>query len=316
MLRLIGRRLLLMIPTLILVSILIFALAEVFVPGSVGRSILGPYATEEQVQLLNEKLGADRPIVVRYLSWAGGFVTGDWGESALLKVPVRPLVMDAFWHSLLLAGFALVLIVPTSIALGVFAGLRRDSVLDRTITVSSLSMTVIPEFVSGVVLLYVFAVWLKWLPVSALPPDGAPFYERLYYLILPAIPLMFLELGYIARMARVGTVQVLSMPYVRTAVLKGVPRSRVVFGHVLRNAMVPTVTVIGSQVGWLLGGLVVVEKLFNYPGIGRLMVEAALAHDIPLLEASVLLVAVVYMLANLIADIVVALLNPRIRMGG
>ncbi len=316
MLRLIGRRLLLMIPTLILVSILIFALAEVFVPGSVGRSILGPYATEEQVQLLNEKLGADKPVVVRYLTWAGGFVTGDWGESALLEVPVRPLVMDAFWNSLLLAGFALVLIVPTSIALGVFAGLRRDSMLDRTITVTSLSMTVIPEFVSGVVLLYVFAVWLKWLPVTAVAPDGAPIYERLYYLILPAIPLMFLELGYIARMARVGTVQVLSMPYIRTAVLKGVPRSRVVFGHVLRNAMVPTVTVIGSQVGWLLGGLVVVEKLFNYPGIGRLMVESALAHDIPLLEASVLLVAVVYMVANLIADIVVALLNPRIRMGG
>jgi peptide/nickel transport system permease protein len=288
----------------------------VFVPGSVGRSILGPYATEEQVQLLNEKLGADKPVVVRYFTWAGGFVTGDWGESTQLKIPVRGLVMDAFWNSLLLAGFALVLIVPTSIALGVFAGLRRDSVLDRTITVSSLSMTVIPEFVSGVVLLYVFAVWLKWLPVTALPPTGAPFYERLYYLILPAIPLMFLELGYIARMARVGTVQVLSMPYVRTAVLKGVPRSRVVFGHVLRNAMVPTVTVIGSQVGWLIGGLVVVEKLFTYPGIGQLMVDSALAHDIPLLEASVLVVALVYMVANLIADIIVALLNPRIRMGG
>lgn len=316
MLRLIGRRLLLMIPTLILVSILIFALSEVFVPGSVGRSILGPYATEEQVQLLNERLGADRPVVVRYLSWAGNFITGDWGESTQLKIPVRPLVMDAFWNSLLLAGFALVLIVPTSIALGVFSGLRRDSVLDRTITVSSLSMTVIPEFVSGVVLLYVFAVWLKWLPVSALPPTGAPFYERLYYLILPAIPLMFLELGYIARMARVGTVQELSKPYIRTAVLKGVPRSRVVFGHVLRNAMVPTVTVIGSQVGWLIGGLVVVEKLFTYPGIGQLMVDSALAHDIPLLEASVLVVALVYMVANLIADIIVALLNPRIRMGG
>jgi peptide/nickel transport system permease protein len=316
MLRLIGRRLLLMIPTLILVSMLIFALSEVFVPGSVGRSILGPYATEEQVQLLNEKLGADKPVVVRYLSWAGNFVTGHWGDSTQLKIPVRPLVMDAFWNSLLLAGFALVLIVPTSIALGVFSGLRRDSFLDRTITVSSLSMTVIPEFVSGVVLLYVFAVWLKWLPVSALPPSGAPFYERLYYLILPAIPLMFLELGYIARMARVGTVQVLSMPYIRTAVLKGVPRSRVVFGHVLRNALVPTVTVIGSQVGWLIGGLVVVEKLFTYPGIGQLMVDSALAHDIPLLEASVLVVALVYMVANLIADIVVALLNPRIRMGG
>ena len=315
MLRLIGRRLLLMIPTLILASMLIFALAEVL-PGDVGRSILGPYATEEQVQLLNEKLGADRPLVVRYAAWAGGFVTGDWGESALLEVPVRPLVIGAFWNSLLLAGFALVLIVPTSILLGVFAGLRRDSVLDRTITVSTLSMTVIPEFVSGVVLLYVFAVWLKWLPVTAMPPDGSPFYSRLYYLILPAIPLMFLELGYIARMARVGTVQVLSMPYIRTAVLKGLPRKRVIFGHVLRNAMVPTVTVIGSQVGWLIGGLVVIEVLFVYPGIGKLMVDAALSHDIPMLEASVLMVAIVYMLANLIADIVVALLNPRIRMGG
>jgi peptide/nickel transport system permease protein len=315
MLRLIGRRLLLMIPTLILASMLIFALAEVL-PGDVGRSILGPYATEEQVQLLNEKLGADRPLVVRYVAWAGGFVTGDWGESALLEVPVRPLVIDAFWNSLLLAGFALILIVPTSILLGVFAGLRRDSVLDRTITVSTLSMTVIPEFVSGVVLLYVFAVWLKWLPVTAMPPEGSPFYERLYYLILPAIPLMFLELGYIARMARVGTVQVLSMPYIRTAVLKGLPRKRVIFGHVLRNAMVPTVTVIGSQVGWLIGGLVVIEVLFVYPGIGKLMVDAALSHDVPMLEASVLMVAIVYMLANLIADIVVALLNPRIRMGG
>ena len=315
MLRLIGRRLLLMIPTLILASMLIFALAEVL-PGDVGRSILGPYATEEQVQLLNEKLGADKPLVARYAAWAGGFVTGDWGESALLEVPVRPLVLDAFWNSLILAGFALIVIVPISVALGVFAGLRRDSALDRTITVSSLSMTVIPEFVSGVVLIYIFAVWLKWLPVTAMPPDGAPFYERLYYLILPAIPLMFLELGYIARMARVGTVQVLSMPYIRTAVLKGVPRRRVIFGHVLRNAMVPTVTVIGSQVGWLIGGLVVIEVLFVYPGIGKLMVDAALSNDVPLLEASVLLVAIVYMLANLVADIVVAFLNPRIRMGG
>lgn len=315
MLRLIGRRLLLMVPTLILASMLIFALAEVL-PGDVGRSILGPYATQEQVQLLNKKLGADRPLVVRYASWAGNFVTGDWGESALLKVPVRPLVLKAFGNSLILAGFALVLIIPTSIVLGVFSGLRRDSILDRVITVSTLSMTVIPEFVSGVVLLYVFAVWLKWLPVTALPPSGAPFYERLYYLILPAIPLMFLELGYISRMARVGTVQVLAMPYIRTAVLKGVPRSRVVFGHVLRNAMVPTVTVIGSQVGWLIGGLVVVETLFVYPGVGKLMVDAALSHDVPMLEAAVLMVAIVYMVANLIADIIVALLNPRIRMGG
>ena len=315
MLRLIGRRLLLMVPTLILASILIFALAEVL-PGDVGRSILGIYATQEQVDFLNHQLGADRPLVVRWASWGGNFVTGDWGESPVYKIPVRPTVMKALGYSIVLAGFALVIIVPLSILLGVFAGLRRDSLLDRGITISTLSMTVIPEFVSGVVLLYVFAVWLKWLPVTALPPEGSPFYERFYYLILPAIPLMFLELGYIARMARVGTVQVLAMPYIRTAVLKGLPRRRVIFGHVLRNAMVPTVTVIGSQVGWLIGGLAVIETLFVYPGIGKLMVDAALAHDLPMLEASVLMVAIVYMLANLIADIVVALLNPRIRMGG
>jgi peptide/nickel transport system permease protein len=315
MLRLIGRRLLLMIPTLILASILIFALAEVL-PGDVGRSILGPYATQEQVEILNQQLGADKPLYERYLTWAGNFVTGDWGESLLLRVPVLPTVMKALGNSLVLAAFALIIIVPTSILLGVWAGLRRDSLLDRTITISTLSMTVIPEFVSGVVLLYVFAVWLKWLPVTAMPPDGSPFYERLYYLILPAIPLMFLELGYIARMARVGTVQVLAMPYIRTAVLKGLPRRRVVFGHVLRNAMVPTVTVIGSQVGWLIGGLVVIETLFVYPGIGKLMVDAAQTHDLPMLEASVLMVAIIYMVANLVADIVVALLNPRIRRGG
>ena len=203
MLRLIGRRLLLMIPTLILVSILVFALAEVL-PGDVGRTILGPYATQQQVDILNQQMGMDRPLYERYLSWAGGFVTGRWGDSLLLKTPVFPAVMKAFGNSLLLAGFALVIIVPTSIFVGVFAGLRRDSALDRAITVSSLSMTVIPEFVSGVILIYVFAVWLKWLPVSAMPPDGSPFYERFYYLILPAIPLMFLELGYIARMARAG----------------------------------------------------------------------------------------------------------------
>ena len=315
MLRLIGRRLLLMVPTLILVSMLVFALAEVL-PGDVGRSILGPYATQEQVDLLNERLGADRPLVVRYADWAAGFVTGDWGESLLYNLPVFPIVMRALGNSLLLAGFALVLIIPTSILLGVYAGLRRDSVLDRTITVSTLSMTVIPEFVSGVVLLYVFAVWLKWLPVTAMPPAGSPFIDRIYYLILPAIPLMFLELGYIARMARVGTVQVLTMPYIRTAVLKGLPRRQVVTRHVLRNAMVPTVTVIGSQIGWLIGGLVVIETLFVYPGIGKVMVDAAQTHDVVVLEAAVLLVAVLYMLGNLVADVVVALLSPRIRMGG
>jgi peptide/nickel transport system permease protein len=305
-----------MVPTLILASMLIFALAEVL-PGDVGRTILGPYASQQQVNILNHQLGADKPIYERYAIWAKNFVTGNWGVSAVSNQPIPSTVFHALGNSLLLAGFALIIIVPISVFVGVFAGLRRDSLLDRTITISSLSMTVIPEFVSGVVLIWLFAVQLKWLPSYAMPQyQGANLLDRLYYLILPALPLMFLELGYIARMARVGTVQVLGSPYIRTAVLKGLPRRRVVFGHVLRNAMVPTVTVIGSQIGWLIGGLVVIEFLFTYPGIGQLMLVSAQTHDVPMLEASVLMVAVIYMLANLTADIVVALLNPRIRKGG
>jgi peptide/nickel transport system permease protein len=200
--------------------------------------------------------------------------------------------------------------------LGVVAGLRQDGLLDRAITTITLSLTVIPEFVSGVILLVLFAVAVHWFPVTAAAPPGANLGTRLYYLILPSIPLMFIEMGYIARMARIGVVENLAMPYVRTAVLKGLPKRRVVFHHILRNAMVPTVTVIGSQIGWLVGGLVVVETLFNYPGIGNLMLTSANAHDVLVLEASVLCVAAIYMFSNLTADVIVALLSPRIRKRG
>jgi len=315
MMRLIVGRLVLMVPTLILVSLLIFALAEVL-PGDVGRTILGPFATPQQVQGLDHQLGVDRPMVERYSSWLGRFVTGNWGESPVLQQRVFPLVLSALANSLLLAALALVIIIPTAIILGVFAGLHRDSFFDRAITILTLSLTVIPEFVSGVILLVIFAVSLKWLPVTALAPQGSSIPTRLYYLILPSIPLMFIELGYIARMARVGTVEVLTMPYIRTAVLKGLPQRRVIMGHVLRNAMAPTVTVIGAQIGWLVGGLVVVETLFGYPGLGKLLVDAANTHDVLMLEAGVLVVAVLYMLSNLLADVVVALLSPSVRMGG
>ncbi len=313
MARYIARRLLLMLPTLVLVSILVFALSEVL-PGDIGRVRLGPYATQSAVKALDHKLGVDRPIYVRYFEWAGHFLTGHLGNSLqYTNLSVTSIVWHSLGNSLLLGGFALIIIVPTSIALGVFAGLHRDSPLDRAITIFSLSMTVMPEFVSGVILIVIFSVVLSWLPSYAMPQTPGPFIDRFYYLILPAIPLMLVELGYIARMARAGTAQVLDQPYIRTATLKGMPRARVVFSHVLRNAMVPTVTVIGSQIGWLIGGLVVIETLFNYPGIGNYTVNAALFHDQPLLEACVLVIALIYMAANLTADIVVALLNPRIR---
>ncbi len=312
--RLIVRRLLFILPTLWLVSVLIFSLAEI-VPGDVGRTILGPYARPAQVSALDHQLGADRPIVVRYAHWVGGFIVGRWGDSIVLDVPIRPLVFQRLWNSIQLALVALVIIIPLSIALGVLAALKRDGPLDRSINVVGLSLTAIPEFVSGVILLVTFAVALHWFPVTAAVPPGSGIMTRLHALILPSFPLMFVLFGYISRMARAGTAEVLESAYVRTAVLKGLPRRRVILRHVLRNALLPTVTVIGAQIGWLVGGLVVIETLFNYAGIGKLMIDSAIGHDVPVLESTVLLVAAIYMLSNLTADVIVALLNPRVRTG-
>ena len=315
MTHLILSRLAYMIPALLVVSVLIFILSEV-VPGDVGRTILGPYATAEQVQMLDHQLGADQPIAQRYATWLGRFVTGKWGDSQVVAVPILPLVFTRLARSLLLAGVAFIVIVPASIVIGVAAGVRESGILDRFITISTLSLTVIPEFVSGAILLVLLAVAVPLFPVTATPPPGADFATRLYYLILPAIPLMFVLLGYIGRMARAGTVETVGRPFVRSAVLEGLPKRRVIMRHILPNAMIPTVTVIGVQVGWLVGGLVVVETLFGYPGLGSLMVQAAVGHDVLVLEASVMIFAILYMLANLTADVIVAGLNPSARRRG
>jgi peptide/nickel transport system permease protein len=208
---------------------------------------------------------------------------------------------------------AFVIVVPLSIFGGVLAALYRGRAVDRSISVTGLSLTSVPEFVSGVVLITIFAIGLKWLPVTANPPPGTPPLDQLHYLILPVIPLVFILFGYIARMARAGTIEALDSDYVRTAVLKGLPRSVVIRRHVLRNSLLPTITVIATQTGYLIGGLVVVETLFNYPGLGRLIVTAAFNKDYPMLEAGVLVIGIVYLGATLIADILYTVLNPRIR---
>lgn len=313
MTRFLVRRLVLMVVTLLVVSIVIFLLAQI-VPGDVGRTILGPYATPDQVAALDHKLGYDKPILVRYLSWLGHFVTGQWGDSTLLQEPVGDLLGDRLLNSLQLAAVAIVLIVPFSIGMGVAAGLREGTKFDRVVTTLGLSLTAIPEFVSGVVLLVIFAASLRWFPVSAAFPSSAGPIERLHHLLLPSIPLMFVLFGYIARMARAGTIGVVEAPYYRTAVLKGLPRREVVRNHVLRNALPPTITVVGLQVGYLAGGLVVIETLFNYQGVGKLLLDSAVGHDVPVLETTALLIAVMIMVANLLADLSYGLLNPRIRL--
>ncbi|MDQ3496706.1 MAG: ABC transporter permease [Actinomycetota bacterium] len=310
--RFLLRRLWLSAITLLLVSIVLFAVAEVL-PGDVGRTILGPFATKAQVAQLNRELGLDRPLPVRYVDWLGGFISGDWGQSPLLNTPVRPLVVERMINSLMLATFALALVVPVSIGLGVLAALHRDGPIDRVISVTGLSLIALPEFVAGVVVLVVFAVQLGWFPVSSEVPSANPV-DVVRQFLLPSIPLVLVLFGYIARMARAGTVEALDSNYVRTAVLKGLPRRTLIWRHVLRNALLPTISVVSVQVGYLFGGLVVIETLFNYPGIGKLLLDSAIGHDLPVLEATVLVVAVLFMLSNLVADSLYAVLNPRIRV--
>ena len=206
------------------------------------------------------------------------------------------------------------IVVPLSIFAGVEAALHQGKPLDRTITVLGQSGSAMPEFVTGIVLIIVFGVELKWLPVTATAPRAPPRSSQLEHLILPAVVLVVVLFGYIARMARAGTVEALESDYVRTATLKGLPRSVVIRRHVLRNSLLPTITVIATQIGYLIGGLVIVETLFNYQGIGSLIFNAAKGKDFPMLEAGVLTIGIVYMVATLIADVLNSALNPRIRL--
>ncbi len=312
MLRFLVKRTTLAVVTLLCVSVILFAVAQVL-PGDVGRAILGPWATEQQVQAIDHQLGVDRPLYVRYWVWFSGFVSGDWGTSYLMNRPVAAITLDRLRNSMILGGFALCLIVPTSIGLGVLAALNYGKWVDRCISIVGLSVIALPEFVTGIIVLAVFAVALGWLPASSHVPTMNPF-DWFRQLLLPSIPLMFVLFGYISRMARAGTVESLRSNYVRTAILKGMPRRTVIWRHVLRNSLLPTITVISVQTGYLVGGLVVTETLFSYPGIGKLVLDSAIGHDLPVLQATVLLVAVLYMILMLLADILYTLLNPRIRL--
>jgi peptide/nickel transport system permease protein len=309
------RRLGLMILTLWILSLIVFLAGQVL-PGDPGRAILGNLASQTSVQLLDHQLGVDRPLLVRYGTWIGGLLHGDMGTSYAYQTAVEPFVRSALFNSLKLAALAFVIVVPVSILGGVVAALFAGRALDQIVSLSGLSLATVPEFVSGIVLIVIFGVELKWLPVTAAAGPGASAGSQLRHLILPAIPLVFVLFGYIARMARAGTIEALSADYTRTAVLKGLPRWVVIRRHVLRNSLLPTITVIATQTGYLIGGLVVVEKLFNYQGIGNLIFKAAEGKDFPMLEAGVLTIGVVYVLATLAADLLLMALNPRLRIGG
>jgi peptide/nickel transport system permease protein len=301
--------------TLVLLSMIVFAAAQLL-PGNIGRNVLGGFASDESVRQFNHHLGVDKPIYTQYWNWISKLFHGDLGQSLEYSVPVSNLLGPSLVNSLKLAAEAFVLVVPLSILGGVIAALRQGRLLDRAITITGLSFTATPEFVSAIVLIVVFGVALKWLPVTAQAPAGAGFLTVIKYLLLPSFALVMVLFGYIARMARAGTIEALDADYTRTAFLKGLDNRTVLRRHVLRNALLPTIAVIATQCGYLIGGLIVIEKLFNYPGIGQRIYIAAQNKDFTMLESGVLIVGIVYLVATLIADLLYSVLNPRIRYGG
>jgi peptide/nickel transport system permease protein len=302
--------------TLVLLSVLIFFSSQVL-PGDVGRSVLGPLADQKSVDALNKDLGTDRSVFVQYGDWVGGMVTGDMGESLAVRrgEPVSDVIGSALGNSAKLALLAFIIVVPLAVIGGVVAALNEGSLRDRLISLGGLSATAIPEFVWAVVLIMLFALTIDILPATATAPPESGFLTQVEYLILPSLCLVFVLFGYIARMARAGTIESLDADYTRTAIIKGLPRRKVVRRHVLRNSLLPTIAVVATQAGYLIGGLVVIEQIFNYNGIGQALFDAAREKDYPVLQASVLLVGVVYLVATLLADIAYSVLNPRVRLG-
>jgi len=309
------KRLGLALVTLWLLSVIVFFACQVL-PGDPGRAILGNLASPSAVAALDHQLGVDRPLLVQYWTWITGILHGNFGISTQFRAPIEPYIKAALVNSLKLAALAFVIVVPLGIVGGVVAALNYGRAADRVISVAGLSATTLPEFVSGIVVIVIFGVALKVLPVSASAGAGASAGSQFQHLILPAIPLVLVLFGYIARMARAGTIEALNSDYARTATLKGLKRSVVIRRHVLRNSLLPTITVIATQTGYLIGGLVIIETLFNYQGIGLLIYTAAKSKDFPMLAAGVLTVGVVYMVATLFADILATMLNPRLRLGG
>jgi len=299
--------------TLLLTSLLIFAAVRLL-PGDVESAVLGRGAEPAARAALREELGLDLPFFVQYANWLSGFLRGDWGNSYALKLPIRPLVMERLGNSLRLALIAMLVAIPPSVLLGLLAGLNEGKPFDTAFSLISLILVGIPEFVMGIILINVVALEWKLLPSSASVPPDASFGEALPRLILPSLTAAAVLLAYIGRLTRVGVIAEMRRTYVRTAVLKGLSWRQVVFKHVLRNALLPTITVIAISLGWLISGLVVIEQVFAYPGLGRLMVFAIQQRDLPLILGGVMIAVTVFALANLVADLLYAALNPRIRL--
>ncbi|NCC63447.1 MAG: ABC transporter permease [Spirochaetia bacterium] len=310
------RRLGSLIATLVVMSFIIFLLVEIM-PGDVAQMILGQSATEEAVAALRQARGLDDPLLQRYGRWVKGVLVGDLGESVYMQgVAINSILWRRVGHSLVLAFTAFIMFVPLSIFLGVLAGVKEKKPADSVISFFGLATMALPEFVSGVILITIFAVQLNWFPIVSVIPIGESLFQNLNILVLPALSITFVMFGYVSRMQRSSMIGVMNSDYIRSAILKGMPRKYVIFRHALKNALLPTITIIGMNMGWLFGGLIVVETLFGFPGMGSLLMTAIKTRDVPLIEACVLLITIIYSLSTMITDILYSYLNPRIRFQG
>lgn len=308
MLVLISRRFGSMVITMVAVSILLFLALQINV-DSVARSVLGPYSSEEQRQVWLEENGYLDPLPIRYLRWLGDFATGELGQSNYLKRPVAEILPPRLGRTALLGLLVMLVVIPLSLLLGVLAGMKEGSGLDRTISTGSIITTSVPEFASAPFLTALFAFQLGWLPGEASMAERLD----LTKLVLPVLVLVLYDFGYVARMTRASMAEVMTTHYIRTAVLKGLPYGRVIVRHALRNALIAPFTVIMLQINWLLSGVIVVEVFFGYNGFGKLLLDAALNNDLFTLQACAMVAVFVAVGTQTLADIGYTYLNPRIR---
>ncbi len=312
MLTLLTRRVFLGLMVMWVVSMLVFAATEVL-PGDVAKAVLGQGATEEAIANIRARLGLDRPPHVRYLEWLGSLFTGDLGKSLASGYDISELVGERFRNTLRLAGITALLAVPLAIALGLLAAIAADSPLDRSISIGTLCFVSVPEFFTAALLVFVLAVQLRWLPPLAYVRPDASFVDMLRSLALPVATLTLAVLAHMTRMTRTAILNVLTSPYIEQALLKGASRVRIILRHALPNALAPIINVVALNLAYLVSGVVIVETMFNYPGLGNLMVDGVAYRDIPLVQAIGMVFCATYVGLNLLADVLVILANPRLR---
>jgi peptide/nickel transport system permease protein len=308
----VARRLLGVVLVVLATSVLIFAIVHIL-PGNVAYAILGEYATPAAVATLQQRLGLNDPLWLQYWRWLAGFLHGQMGQSLVMDRPAGPLILDALGRSAILAGSAFVIVASGGIALGVHAATHQGHVSDRVMTLAQFVFIAVPDFFWAILAVVVFASWLHWLPATGYAPPADGLLAWVSHLVLPVIVLSIGLLAHVSRLTRAAMLEVLRSRYVLMARAKGMSERRVLWRHAAPNAMLPTITILAIDFGLLIGGVVVVETVFAYPGLGRLLVFAIEHRDLPLLQAGMLVLTTIYALANLAADLGYAALNPRIR---